>query len=70
MTRWEVKRIVHFDFRKGDFVVDGLAHFGFHDRSGHYYGVEHQKHFFGLVGRDGRLKWSAAARQVFTSYLT
>jgi hypothetical protein len=66
LIRWEVERIVHFNF-KSDFIVDGLAHFGFHDRTGNYYGVEHQKHFFGFVGRDGRLKWTAAAHQVFTS---
>jgi hypothetical protein len=64
LIRWEVERIVHFDFRS-DFIVDGLAHFGFHDRTGNYYALEHQKHFLGLVGRDECLKWTVAARKVF-----
>jgi hypothetical protein len=65
MIDWRVERIVHFDFRKGDFVVEGLGHFGFHDRAGNNYLLEHQRHFLGLLGSDGKLKWTVAARQVF-----
>jgi hypothetical protein len=63
MASWVVERIVHFD--PGDFVKAGLAHFGFHLRSGHYYAIAHQQHYLGLVGQDDRLLWTAAPRPVF-----
>ena len=44
MTGWEVERVVHFDFRKGNPCIDGFVHFGFHDRKGRHYVLEHQKH--------------------------
>lgn len=62
---WEVERIVHFDFNRDDFIVGGLAHFGFHDRTGNHYALEHQKHFLGLLGKNSRLQWTVAAHQVF-----
>lgn len=40
-------------------------HFGFHDREGKHYAVEHQRHFLGLVGEGDRLKWTVAAGEVF-----
>lgn len=63
--KWRVNRILHFDL-KIDFVKDGLAHFGFHDRTGNLYAVAHQRHFLGLVGKSGRLEWTAAKNQVFS----
>jgi len=59
---WVVERIVHFP--PGAFVEDGLSHFGFHDRAGRLFAVDHQGHRLGLVGADGRLAWTAAASPV------
>ena len=64
MTGWETERVVHFDFRKGNPCIDGFVHFGFHDRRGRHYVLEHQKHFLGLIGDDGRLQWTVASKQV------
>ena len=61
--RWVVEQIVHFD--PGDFVKSGLAHFGFHARDGRYYAIEHQRHFVGLVGKDGTVRWTVASQPVF-----
>jgi hypothetical protein len=36
------------------------VHFGFHDRSGRQYGVEHQRHFLGLVGEGDQMQWIVA----------
>jgi len=58
---WIVERIVHFE--PGDFVKDGVSHFGFrHD--GRLYAVDHPEHVAALVGDDGTLEWTAAARPV------
>ncbi len=62
MIHWRIERVVHF--AAGEFVKAGLAHFGFHDRAGHYYAVEHQKHFLGAVGPDGSLLWTLSATPV------
>ena len=59
-----IERILHFDF-KTDFVKDGLAHFGFHSPVGNLYALAHQRHFMGLVGKDGQLEWTVAKEQVF-----
>jgi hypothetical protein len=64
MAKWSIERILRFDF-KTEFVKDGLAHFGFHDRTGRFYAIAHQKHFMGLVSRGGHLEWTAARNQVF-----
>ena len=61
-ARWQVERIVHFD--SDDFVVDGLAHFGFHVRDGSYYPIDHPRHVLGCLDRNGRLAWTAAATPV------
>jgi hypothetical protein len=65
MIEWEIERIINFDFGSGDLCKDGFVHFGFHDREGKQYAVEHQKHFLGLVGEGDRLKWTVAAGEVF-----
>lgn len=52
-------------FEPGDLVHDGFVHFGFHDRAGRQYAVEHQRHFVGLVGGGDRLEWTVASRDVF-----
>jgi hypothetical protein len=64
MTRWSVERIVHFD-TESDFVKAGFAHFGFHDKTGGFYAISHQRHFMGLVGRRGELVWTVAKEPVF-----
>lgn len=63
MTGWTVERVVHFG--PGDLVLDGLVHFGFHDRSGRHFVIEHRRHFLGLVGDADRLEWTVAAEPVF-----
>ncbi|MGZ4334632.1 MAG: hypothetical protein ACXVRJ_10225 [Gaiellaceae bacterium] len=63
MVPWLVDRIVHFD--PGDFVKDGCVHFGFHDRDGRQFAIQHQRHFLGLVGEDDRLEWTVASQPVF-----
>jgi hypothetical protein len=65
MIEWQVERIVHFDFGKDDFCRDGFVHFGFHDRNGNHFLLAYQRHFLGLLGKDGRLEWTVSARQVF-----
>ena len=54
--------MVHFG--PGDLVRDGFVHFGFHDRTGRHFLIEHQRHFLGLVADDDRLEWTAATRPV------
>ena len=51
---WIVERIVHFE--PGEFVKDGLGHFGFHLRDGRYCAISHEGHRAALVGDDGRLE--------------
>jgi hypothetical protein len=65
MIDWRIERIVNFDFGSGDLCKDGFVHFGFHDRQGKQYVVEHQKHFLGLVGENDKLEWTVADRPVF-----
>jgi hypothetical protein len=62
VVHWKIDRIVHFD--PGDFVKGGYAHFGFHDRRGRKYAIDHQRHFLGLVGESGRVVWTVACRPV------
>jgi len=62
MAGWTVERILHFGH--GDFVTDGLAHFGFHARDGRYYAVSHPGHAAALVGADGLPEWTVAPRPV------
>jgi len=64
MIQWRIERVVHF--ASGEFVKRGLAHFGFHDRAGQYYGIAHQKHFLGAVDPDGSILWTLAARPVLS----
>jgi hypothetical protein len=63
LADWTVDRIVHFG--PGDFVKDGLSHFGFHDRLGNRYAIFHRKHFLGLIGENDRFEWTVAAHLVF-----
>lgn len=58
---WTVERIVHFE--PGDFVKEGVSHFGFR-QDGQLYAVDHARHMAGLVGDDGRLAWTVAAHPV------
>ena len=62
MVHWEIDRIVHFD--PGDFVKGGFVHFGFHDRDGRQFAIEHQRHFLGLVGQGDRVEWTVASQPV------
>lgn len=62
MVDWIVDKIIHFG--SDDLVKNRLPHFGFHDRTGKHYAIFHQKHFLGLIGKDDRLEWTAAAQQV------
>jgi hypothetical protein len=63
MINWKVERIINFG--PDDLCKDGFVHFGFHDRNGNQYAVDHQKHFVGPVGDSDRLKWTVAADTVF-----
>lgn len=63
MAGWIVDKIIHFGNK--DFVKDGHCHFGFHDRNGRHYAINHQNHFLGLIGRRDKLEWTLAADQVF-----
>jgi len=63
LAGWTVDRIIHFG--PGDFVRNGVSHFGFHDRIGNRYAIFHQKHFLGLIGENDRLEWTVAAHEVF-----
>lgn len=63
LTAWDIEKIITFE--SGDLCKDGFVHFGFHDREGKQYALEHQKHFLGLVGEGDKLKWTAAKRTVF-----
>jgi hypothetical protein len=63
LADWTVERIIHFG--PGDFVKNGVSHFGFHDRIGNRYAIFHQKHFLGLIGENDRLEWTVAAHRVF-----
>jgi len=63
MGRWRIERIVHFE--SGDLCKGGFVHFGFHDREGKQYVLEHQKHFLGLVGDGDKLNWTVANDAVF-----
>jgi hypothetical protein len=64
MTDWEIEKIVSFNFESGDLCKNGFVHFGFHDREGKRYAVNHQKHFLGLVGENCKLEWTVADRPV------
>jgi hypothetical protein len=57
-TVWTVERVVHFE--PGDFIRDGVAHFGFHVGD-HYYAVDHQRHVVALLGDDGEAVFTVAA---------
>jgi hypothetical protein len=59
MGAWLVERVVHFE--PGDALSGGLAHFGFHVRTGEYYAIAHQRHWMGRVGATGELAWTAGA---------
>jgi len=63
LVNWVVDRIIHFGAE--NFVKNGFSHFGFHDRTGNRYAIDHQKHFLGLIGENDRLTWTVAAQQVF-----
>jgi hypothetical protein len=63
LADWVVDRVIHFG--PGEFLKDGLPHFGFHDRNGKRYAISHQKHFLGLVRENDQLEWTVAAHQVF-----
>jgi hypothetical protein len=63
MTDWKIERIITFE--PGDLCKDGFVHFGFHDREGRHYALEHQKHFLGLVGERNKLEWTVANCAVF-----
>lgn len=65
MLRWQIDQIIHFGSH--DFIKNGFAHFGFHDREGHFYGIAHQKHFLCAVGADGSLLWTLSATPVFAN---
>ena len=62
MSRWTVEKVVHFE--AGELCKDGFVHFGFHDRSGRHFLLEHQKHFLGLIGEGGKLEWTVASHQI------
>jgi DNA-binding beta-propeller fold protein YncE len=60
---WKIDRIINFGSQ--DFCKEGFAHFGFHDREGRLYALNHRKHFVGLVNEDNQLEWTVAPARVF-----
>ncbi len=46
-------------------MKDGFVHFGFYDRLGRHYALEHRKHFLGQVGAKDELEWTIASKTVF-----
>ena len=50
---WIVDRVAHFD--AGEFVTDGLSHFGFHLRDGRYCAISHPNHRVALVDDHGHV---------------
>jgi hypothetical protein len=60
---WTVERIVHFE--PGDFLVDGVSHFGFRDLQGRLHAVDHAGHVVARVGADGKIGWTVAAAAPF-----
>lgn len=65
MGDWIVERIINFDLKSGELCKDGFVYFGFHDREGKQHAISHQRHFLGLVGEDGGLKWTVAASRIY-----
>jgi hypothetical protein len=65
--RWDVEQIVHFEPEDwpGGGIKDGQVHFGFHDRAGHRYALQHQLHFLGRLAENDRLEWTVASGRVF-----
>jgi len=62
VAEWIVEKIINFTSE--EFVKEGFSHFGFHDRHGNHYAISHQKHFLGLIDKNGEIVWTVAARQV------
>lgn len=62
VVTWDVEQVVHFE--PGSLSRSGQVHFGFHDREGRHYLVEHQRHFIGLLDAGGRLVWTVARERV------
>lgn len=65
MIGWKIERIINFG--PNELIKDGFVHFGFHDKEGRHYVLEHQKHFLGLVGAGNKLEWTVAKQPVFAS---
>ena len=59
---WTIERIVHFE--PGDFVKDGVTHFGFRDERGRLFGIDHGRHYVALVREGGRIEWTVSAHGV------
>jgi sugar lactone lactonase YvrE len=60
---WSVGRVVHFS--PGDFIVDGVSHFGFRDRTGRLFAIDHPGHACASLDPHGRVTWTLAAKPVF-----
>jgi hypothetical protein len=63
MIDWKIERIISFG--SNELIKDGFVHFGFHDKLGKQYALEHRKHFLGLVGAGDKLEWTVASETVF-----
>jgi hypothetical protein len=60
MPGWSVERILHFAGE--DFLVGGLAHFGFHLPDGRYVAISHPRHHLAMIDQNGRPAWTVAAQ--------
>lgn len=58
VASWLVTRVVHFS--PGDFVVEGVSHFGFRDRTGSLFAIDHSGHACASLDPDGRVTWTLA----------
>ena len=56
--KWKIEHIYNF---KETYWKDGYCHFGFHDRNGLQYAVDHDHHWFGQLNRDDMFAWTAGS---------
>ncbi|MFX0196860.1 MAG: hypothetical protein ACFFCW_12100, partial [Candidatus Hodarchaeota archaeon] len=56
--KWKIEHIYNF---KETYWKDGYCQFGFHDRNGLQYALDHDHHWFGQLNRDDTFTWTAGS---------